>query len=281
MDKSKNTEMSKLQSKIDEEYSQALKSEKKGIVYNTGNASFSGYSENDIAGLPEGITKTSFGCGNPLAFSNVKVGQTVLDLGCGAGLDLLLAAKKVGEHGRVIGVDMNQDMLDKARQNIAESQFHNIELRKGMIEKLPLESNSVDWVISNCVINLSGEKSRVFSEISRILKPGGSFLISDIVAVKIPWWIRKSGILTAACAGGVISEKDYLNGFRDSGISQCTVVQRQYYDATQLAAIVADAFPSWIKGFSCCGKSIIFSLFTTLARPISKKLWSAKFFGIN
>lgn len=184
--------------KISKEYSKAIKGNLNTVVANTGNAKFADYSEEDVSHLPKDIAEHSFGCGNPLAFSKVEPGQVVLDLGCGAGLDLLLAAERVGKIGRVIGVDLNEDMLALARKRIGE--YQNIELRKGRIEALPIDSNSVDWVISNCVINLSQDKQKAFNEIARVLKPNGKMIVSDIVAENLPWWVRHSGVLNAAPA---------------------------------------------------------------------------------
>jgi arsenite methyltransferase len=260
--------------KISKEYSNAINSEVNSVVSNTGNAKFADYSHDDLAELPEDITEHSFGCGNPVAFSDVKPGQTVLDLGCGAGLDLLLAAEKVGETGRVIGVDFNQDMLALARNRIHS--YHNIELRVGMIEALPIESNSIDWVISNCVINLSNNKQSAFNEIARVLNKNGKMIVSDVVAENLPWWVRHSGVLKAACGGGVISEKQYLEGLSNAGLKLSKVIARHYYDSSQLAAIVSDTAPNFIRKFRCCGKEILHSVLTKLAEPISKKLWSAK-----
>jgi len=148
--------------KISVEYAKALKNQTRSLVKSTGKARYANYSKEELIQLPENITENSFGCGNPITFSNIELGQTVLDLGCGAGLDLLLAAEKVGDKGRVIGVDMTDDMLQMAKKNIENSNYKNIELKKGKVEKLPIETNSVDWVISNCVINLSPEKIRYF-----------------------------------------------------------------------------------------------------------------------
>ncbi|MBL4710961.1 MAG: methyltransferase domain-containing protein [Gammaproteobacteria bacterium] len=264
--------------KISAEYSKAIK-ENKNIVSATGGAKFADYSTYDLVSLPEGVAESSFGCGNPLAFSSVKKSETVLDLGCGAGLDLLLAAEKVGPEGKVIGVDMNEDMLKKAKKNIDATTYKNIELRKGMIENLPVESSSIDWVISNCVINLSTEKEKAFNEIARVLKPNGQMLVSDIVSENMPWWVKRSGILTAACAGGTISEKSYLQGLMNAGMIDCNVISRQYYEPKQMASIVVDLLPSFLTNISCCGKSIIENLLIKMASPIAKNLWSAKFYG--
>ena len=225
------------------------------------------------------MADSSFGCGNPLATSSVKEGDVVLDLGCGTGLDLLLAAEKVGSKGKVIGIDMNDDMLKKAKENIDRSEFKNIELRKGMIENLPVEPDSIDWVISNCVINLSSDKEKAFSEIARVLKPNGQMLVSDIVSENMPWWVKQSGILTAACAGGTISEKHYLQGLKNAGITDCSVIERQYYEPSQMASAVVDLLPSFLTKLSCCGKGIAERLLIKVASPIAKNLWSAKFSG--
>ncbi|RXG65820.1 methyltransferase domain-containing protein, partial [Candidatus Atribacteria bacterium 1244-E10-H5-B2] len=151
-----------------------------------------GYSEDELNNLLADSNITTFGCGNPLAFSEVREGDIVLDLGPGAGLDLLIAARKVGPSGQVIGVDMTDEMITKAKENIKVAGVKNVEVRKGLIENLPVESSSVDWVISNCVINLSPEKEKVFSEIGRVLKPGGRMVVSDMVGENIPEWLREN-----------------------------------------------------------------------------------------
>lgn len=257
--------------KVAEEYGNAVTGDKKGIVAQTGNAKFAGYSVAELQLIPEGVAETSFGCGNPVAFSEVQPGQTVLDLGCGGGLDLILAAGKVGATGKVIGVDMTDEMLTLARKNIARSGFTNIEVKKGKIEALPIDSESVDWVISNCVINLSPEKQTVFSEIARILKPGGQMLVSDIVAENLPFWVRRSGLLTVACAGGAISETEYLSGLAKAGFETYRVIAREYYDVAQMASVVMAALPGFLAS-----RALTRHLLTRIALPINKKLWSAR-----
>ena len=188
------------------------------------------------AALAEQVT--SFGCGDPLAFAEVKPGQTVLDLGSGAGLDLLLASQKVGPKGHVIGVDMTEAMLDVARQNLARAQARNVEVRRGFIEDLPVDSESVDWVISNCVINLSPAKDKVFGELFRVLRPGGRFSISDIVVEDLPAWIRDNVAAYAACVAGAIPEREYLAGLVGAGLVDVRAAERLTYDREQLVGLL-------------------------------------------
>jgi SAM-dependent methyltransferase len=206
-----------------------------------GRAEAIGYSREDLSSVPEGVEAPTFGCGNPLAFSEVREGQTVVDLGSGAGLDLLIAAERVGPSGHVIGVDMTEEMIDRARRNVAAAGHANVEVRPGLIEDLPVESGTVDWVISNCVINLSPEKERVFAEIARVLKPGGRMLVSDIVATDLPQWVRESAAALGACLGGAISEGEYLAGLRAAGLTEVAVRARHDYSAAELAGFMSSS----------------------------------------
>ena len=190
--------------------------------------------------------QASFGCGNPLAFAGVQPGQTVLDLGSGAGLDLLIAAEKVGPTGRVIGVDMTDDMIEAARRNVAKAGLEEVvEVRKGIIEKLPVEDGSVDWVISNCVINLSPDKAAVFREIARVLRPGGRFSVADIVVEELPAWLMEHEAAYAACVTGAIPEADYVGGLRDAGLDGVEVTERYVYDESQLESLIAHDLASF------------------------------------
>ncbi len=219
-------------------------------------AQWAGYSISDTAELPHDAVVSSFGCGNPLAFSEVKEGQTVVDLGSGAGIDLFIASQKVGPTGKVIGVDMTDEMIDAANRNIAEAGVENIEVRKGLIEELPIEDNSVDWVISNCVINLSPEKDKVFSEIFRVLKPGGQMRVSDIMVDELPEWVRNDQRLYNTCIGGAISEDEYLAGLRKAGMTDARAVESLVYDASQIGPLIeseVDGLDS--ESESCCGSS--------------------------
>lgn len=211
-----------------------------------------GYDRTDLDSLPADAVVNSFGCGNPVAFAEVREGDVVLDLGSGAGIDVLLAARKVGESGRVIGVDMTDEMVERARANVAAAGHDNVEIHKGIIEKLPVADASVDWVISNCVINLSPEKERVFAEIARVLKPGGRMIVSDIVVQDLPDWARNHKDLYGGCLGGAIDEVEYLSGLRRAGIGDARITDRIIYDEAQLRAFIDSEARDTS---SCCDRS--------------------------
>jgi arsenite methyltransferase len=221
----------------------------KGIV-----AKLGGYSSEELATLPPESVANSFGCGNPVALSGLKPGD-------------------VGPKGYVIGVDMTDAMIAKANENIRAGNFTNVEVRKGIIENLPVESNSVDWVISNCVINLSPEKNKVFSEIARVLKPGGQMLVSDIVAQNLPDEVRNFTKLYSSCISGAISEDEYITGLRDAGLDNVEVRDRLIYDADQLDGIVRSdllAFPGIAERKEELSAN---------ARMLAGKIWSAKVYA--
>jgi arsenite methyltransferase len=228
-----------------------------------------GYSDEEIEALPSDAVVNSFGCGNPLAFSALRPGEVVLDLGSGAGIDLLLAAKKVGAGGRVIGVDMTDEMIARARENAAAAGLRNVEVRRGIIEDLPVESGSVDWVISNCVINLSPEKDRVFAEIARVLRPGGAMLVSDIVAEDLPPEVRESRHLYSSCVAGAISEKAYLEGLRAAGLVDVEVRDRLVYDAAHIEGVILSEIKEEAAR-CCCGGG---------ATADQARLWAARLAG--
>ncbi len=183
-----------------------------------------GYTEEELDAIPEGAN-LGLGCGNPVAVASLKEGETVLDLGSGAGMDCFLAAKKVGKTGKVIGVDMTPEMLDKARENARKSGYENVEFRLGEIENLPVADNSVDVVISNCVINLSPEKPQVFRETFRVLKPGGRLMISDIVVLKeLPEALRNSVEAYVGCLAGAVTKEEYLGAMKDAGFGDIQII---------------------------------------------------------
>jgi arsenite methyltransferase len=213
---------------------------------------------------------SSFGCGNPLAFAGVEPGQSVLDLGSGAGLDLLIAADKVGPSGEVIGVDMTEAMIEAAREAAARAGYANVEVREGLIEKLPVEDASVDWVISNCVINLSPRKDQVFREIHRVLKPGGRLSISDIVVQDLPDWVRQSAVAYSACVAGAISEPEYVQGLRDAGLVDVEVQERLVYESEQIRAIVESDLSDEASDRELLDRGLA---------EIPGKVWSARLVG--
>jgi SAM-dependent methyltransferase len=239
-----------------------------------------GYAPDELETLPPSAVLNSYGCGHPLAFSEVRAGEVVLDLGCGAGLDLLLAARMVGPSGRAIGVDMTEPLLERARDNVADAGLTNIEVRKGIIEELPVESQSVDWVISNCVINLSPEKHRVFAEIARVLRPGGRMLVSDIVVQALPAWARESEALYGSCIAGAISEKEYIHCLRQAGLTDIQIRNRIVYDEAQLEEFLGGELSESSGACSCAAnRAGACEPADDLARQLVGKIWSAKIFA--
>jgi arsenite methyltransferase len=184
-----------------------------------------------LEGLP-GEASFSLGCGDPISMAEMKPGETVLDLGSGGGLDCFLAAKQVGPEGRVIGVDMTPEMLERARGQAQKLGMENVEFRQGFLEALPVEDASIDVVISNCVINLSPEKTKVFAEIFRVLKPGGRVSVSDIVLDKeLPGEVRESAAAWSACISGAVPAEEYARGLTEAGLVEVTVQPRQVFEA--------------------------------------------------
>ena len=183
-----------------------------------------GYTDKDLQSVPEGAN-LGLGCGNPIALASLKEGETVLDLGSGAGFDCFLAAHRVGEKGKVIGVDMTPEMIEKARENARKGSYKNVEFRLGEIENLPVADNSVDVIISNCVINLSPDKARVFEEAFRIIKPGGRLMVSDMVLLKeLPDSVRNSIEAYIGCVSGATMKNDYIELIRNAGFQDVNII---------------------------------------------------------
>ena len=200
-----------------------------------------GYSREELAAIPQGAD-LGLGCGNPTALASLKKGEVVLDLGSGAGIDCFLAAKKVGKSGRIIGVDMTPEMLEKARRNADRGGFSNVEFRLGEIENLPVADNSVDVIISNCVINLSPDKKRVFKEAFRALSPGGRIMISDLVTLKeLPKAVKESISAYIACIAGALMKEDYLKAIKAAGFKNVKVVEQTAYPIVDFAGLDASA----------------------------------------
>lgn len=194
-----------------------------------------GYAEEEMASVPDGAN-LGLGCGNPTALASLKEGETVLDLGSGAGFDCFLSAAKVGKSGRVIGVDMTPEMIDKARINASKGDYDNVEFHLAEIENLPVADNSVDVVISNCVINLVPNKPRVFSEIFRVLKPGGRMFVSDIVLLReLPEVIKNSVEAYVGCVSGSIMKNAYLEAVKGAGLADIEILSEKSFSLEVMA----------------------------------------------
>jgi SAM-dependent methyltransferase len=191
-----------------------------------------GYSEDELESVPPEATGMGLGCGNPTALAGLKQGEVVLDLGSGGGIDVFLAADKVGSEGRVIGVDMTDEMLEKARATAERHSYGNVEFRKGEIENLPVDGRSVDVIISNCVVNLAPDKLAVFREAHRVLKDDGRLLISDLVTEgAIPEDVRKSFDAWACCIGGALDKQEYLDTITRAGFGDVKIVGEHKFGA--------------------------------------------------
>ncbi len=194
-----------------------------------------GYSDEELKAAPEGAN-LGLGCGNPIALASLKEGEVVLDLGSSAGFDCFLAANQVGKTGKVIGVDMTAEMLDRARENARKGNYDNVEFRLGEIENLPVGDHQVDVIISNCVINLSPNKKRVFQEALRVLRPGGKLMVSDIVLLKeLPGEIRNSVAAYIGCVAGATTKKEYLEAIQAAGFKEMEVLGEAAFSAELLA----------------------------------------------
>lgn len=200
-----------------------------------------GYTEEELAALPEDAVNNAFGCGNPLALAEVHEGDVVLDVGSGAGIDVILASKRVGPTGKVIGLDMIQEMIDKARENAAKVGATNVEFRLGDADAMPIEDDSVALIISNCVINLAPDKGKVFKEAFRVCKNGGRLMVSDIVTLNMPQPLRQDINSWASCIGGAIPEEEYLRAIKDAGFSNVQVVARSDYTGGQIKRWLGDS----------------------------------------
>ena len=184
-----------------------------------------GYADEELKAVPEGAN-LGLGCGNPVALASLSEGETVLDLGSGAGFDCFLAANKVGETGRVIGVDMTPEMVEKARENARKDDYRNVEFRLGEIENIPVADNTVDIVISNCVINLAPDKGKVFKEAYRVLRPGGRLMVSDIVLLReLPDFIKNSIEAYIGCLSGAIMRDEYIGTIEAAGFHEVRIIE--------------------------------------------------------
>jgi len=200
------------------------------------------YNEAEKSGLPASAVLASLGCGNPTALIELKPGETVLDLGSGGGIDVLLSAKRVGPTGKAYGLDMTDDMLALARENQRQAGVANVEFLKGEIENIPLPDNSVDVVISNCVINLSADKSRVLREAFRVLKPGGRFAVSDVVVRgEVDERVRKSMLLWVGCIAGALEEREYAAKLAQAGFTGISLEPTRVYSIDDARSFLVEA----------------------------------------
>ena len=238
-----------------------------------------GYSDEELA--LAGDANLGLGCGNPLALTEIKPGMTVLDLGSGAGFDAFLAWHRLGPTGKVIGVDMTEDMLALAQENAAKRGATNVEFRKGLIEELPVESGSVDYVISNCVINLSPDKPAVFREVARVLKPGGHFAVSDIVLLKaLPEELMRDISAYVGCISGASLLTDYLNAVLAAGLRDLSIPRIAH--GCDLVSLLAPEDMKKLKGNACCGSTVSVSSLKnpdTLVREAAAAVASIKLHG--
>ena len=200
------------------------------------------YSDLETGTLPEAAVLTSLGCGNPTALATLHEGETVLDLGSGGGIDVILSARRVGPTGYAYGLDMTDEMLALARENARTASVSNVEFLKGAIERVPLPDNSVDVIISNCVINLSGDKDRVLAEAFRVLKPGGRFAVSDVVTRgELPDPVRQSLTLWTGCVAGALDESEYVAKLKAQGFEAACVEPTRIYTAEDARGFLEDA----------------------------------------
>ena len=233
------------------------------------------YGDSEASAVPEEALRASLGCGNPTALARLQPGETVLDLGSGGGIDVLLSARRVGPTGKAYGLDMTDEMLALAEQNKLKSGLKNVAFLKGEIENIPLPPESVDVIVSNCVINLSGDKDRVLQEAFRVLRPGGRFAISDVVVRgEVPQEIRKSMELWVGCVAGALSESEYRDKLAAAGFESVDIEVTRVYDVNDareflrssgidgeaVASQVQDKFVSAfvravkpVQGKACCG----------------------------
>jgi arsenite methyltransferase len=199
------------------------------------------YDEAQTGQIPEEALKASLGCGNPTALAQLHPGETVLDLGSGGGIDVLLSARRVGPTGKAYGLDMTDDMLALARENQRRAGVENVEFLKGEIEQIPLPDNSVDVIISNCVINLSGDKDQVLREAFRVLKPGGRFAISDmVVRGEVPADIRRNVELWVGCVAGALQDTEYTDKLTKAGFAAIEIEPTRVYDVEDARAFLSN-----------------------------------------
>jgi len=227
------------------------------------------YEAGETASLPQGAVNASLGCGNPTALADLKPGEVVLDLGSGGGIDVLLSARRVGPTGKAYGLDMTDEMLALARENQAKSGLANVEFLRGEIENIPLPDNSVDVIVSNCVINLSADKQQVLKEAYRVLKPGGRFAVSDVVVRgEVPEAIRRNMELWVGCVAGAMEEGEYVDKLRRAGFSDIGVEPWRIYKTEEARTFIEDAGLSF-EDVSAQAEGKFMSAFVRATKPVA------------
>jgi arsenite methyltransferase len=227
------------------------------------------YSEDQTGTIPEKAVRASLGCGNPTALIDLRPGETVLDLGSGGGIDVLLSAKRVGPTGKAYGLDMTDEMLALARENQKQAGVTNVEFLKGEIENVPLPDNSVDVIISNCVINLSADKDRVLREAFRVLKPGGRFAVSDVVVRgSVPDEVRRSMLLWVGCIAGALEEKEYVARLKAAGFEDISIEPTRVYNVEDARQFLTEAGID-VDGIAPQVNNRFFSAFVRANKPQS------------
>lgn len=227
------------------------------------------YDEVQKTGLPASAVLASLGCGNPTALIELQQGQTVLDLGSGGGIDVLLSAKRVGPTGKAYGLDMTDDMLELARENQRQAGAENVEFLKGEMENIPLPDGAVDVVISNCVINLSADKDRVLHEAFRVLKPGGRFAVSDVVSRgTVPDEVRRSMQLWVGCIAGALDETDYVRKLTAAGFTEISVEPTRVYSVEDARIFLEDAGVD-VDAIAAQAEGTLMSAFVRATKPVA------------
>jgi arsenite methyltransferase len=228
------------------------------------------YDDGEVQGIPAEALLASLGCGNPIALATIEPGETVLDLGSGGGIDVLLSAKRVGPSGKVYGLDMTDEMLALANANKEKAGATNVEFLKGEIEAIPLHDESVDLIVSNCVINLSADKRKVLAEAFRVLKPGGRFAVSDVVVRgEVPAEIRRSMELWIGCVAGAMEEQEFVRTLESVGFENASIEPTRIYRSAEAAVFLADAGVEMDSGVSAVDGKFM-SAFVRATKPEAK-----------
>lgn len=234
-----------------------------------------GYGEEGTASLPGRASALFLGCGRPLSHDPVAAGGTLLDLGAGAGLDLLLASPVVGERGRVIGLEMTAPMVSAAEKSIRESGFGNVDIIRGRMEEIPLAASSVDGIMSNCAVNLSSDRGLVFAESARVLRPGGRVVIADMFADELPGWVRQNATLYSACVAGAAGEEEYVEALLSAGFADVEAKPLLVHDGDQLKAFIQCELTGAPAGNPCsCSDFLTESLLGRAAELVAGRVRS-------